>query len=79
MDESVRTLCLSQEEMCEGLEKVNNRRNIQKLVFFSMDVSKMFPSLRAADVAKIVKEEYLQAKLEVEVDDAELALFLAIE
>ena len=44
-----------------------------------MDVAKMFPSLRAADVAKIVKEEYLQAKLEVEVDEAELSLFLAIE
>ena len=39
----------------------------------------MFPSLRASDVAKIVKDEYLRAQLEVEVDDGELALFLAIE
>ena len=46
---------------------------------FSMDVCKMFPSLRAKDVASVVKEEYLRAQLEVEVDDAELALFLSIE
>ena len=39
----------------------------------------MFPNLRAKDVAGIVKEEYLRAQLEVEVDDAELALFLSIE
>ena len=35
--------------------------------------------LRAKDVASVVKEEYLRAQLEVEVDDAELALFLSIE
>ena len=79
MDENVKTLCLSQEEMCHGLEMVNSRGGIRKLAFFSMDVCKMFPSLRASDVARIVKEEYLEAQLEVEVDDAELALFLAIE
>ena len=65
--------------MCHGLEMVNSRRDIEKLAFFSMDVCKMFPSLRASDVARIVKEEYLMAQLEVEVDDNELALFLAIE
>ena len=79
MDETIQTLCLSQEEMCHGIEKVNNRGGIEKLVFFSMDVCKMFPSLRAKDVASVVKEEYLRAQLEVEVDDAELALFLSIE
>ena len=79
MDETIQTLCLSQEEMCHGMEKVNNRGGIEKLVFFSMDVCKMFPNLRAKDVASIVKEEYLRAQLDVEVDDAELALFLSIE
>ena len=78
MDKSLHTLCLSQEEMCGGMEKVNNREGITKLVVFSMDVSKMFPSLIASDVAKLVKEEYLRANLEVEVDDKELGLMLAI-
>jgi len=78
MDESLHTLCLSQEEMCGGMEKVNSREEITKLVVFSMDVSKMFPSLIASDVAKVVREEYLRAQLEVEVDDKELSLMLAI-
>ena len=51
------------------MEKVNIREGINKLVVFSMDVSKMFPSLIASDVAKVV---------EVEVDDTELGLMLAI-
>jgi hypothetical protein len=78
MDQSIETLCLSTEEMAGGLEKVNNRTDINKLVVMSMDVMKMFPSLEAADVALLVKEEYLAAKLEVEVDDTELGLALAI-
>ena len=48
------------------------------MVVFSMDVSKMFPSMVASDVAKVVREEYMMAKLEVEVDDKELGLMLAI-
>ena len=58
MDESIGTLCISQEEMCGGMEKVNNMVGIKKLVVLSMDVSKMFPSLVASDVAEVVKEEY---------------------
>ena len=78
MDESIGSLCISQEEMCGEIEKVNNRGDIKKLVVFSMDVSKMFPSMVASDVAKVVREEYMMAKLEVEVDDKELGLMLAI-
>ena len=78
MDESIGTLCISQEEMCGGMEKVNNMVGIKKLVVLSMDVSKMFPSLVASDVAKVVKEEYMRAQMEVEVDDNELSLALAI-
>ena len=49
------------------------RVGIKKLVVFSMDVCKMFPSmvaasrLVAADVARVVREEYKSARLEVEV------------
>ena len=54
------------------------KRGIKKLVVFSMDVCKMFPSMVAADVARVVREEYKSARLEVEVDDNELSLALAI-
>ena len=78
MDESLHTLCISQEEMCGGMEEVNKRQNIKKLVVFSMDVTKMFPSMVASDVARVVKEEFMAAKLEVETDNLELSLALAI-
>ena len=74
---SIHTLCISQEEMCGGLDEVKGKRGIKKLVVFSMDVCKMFPSMVAADVARVVREEYKSARLEVEVDDNELRLALA--
>ena len=43
-----------------------------------MDVCKMFPSMVASDVARVVREEYSRARLEVEVNDNELSLALAI-
>ena len=60
------------------MEEVNSKRNVKKLVVFSMDVCKMFPSMVAADVARVVREEYKSARLEVEVGDNELSLALAI-
>ena len=78
IEESIHTLCISQEEMCGGLDEVKGQRGIKKLVVFSMDVCKMFPSMVATDVAKVVREEYSRARLEVEVDDKELSLILAI-
>ena len=55
------------------------KRGIKKLVVFSIDVCKMFPSMVAADVARVVREEYKSVRLEVEVDDNELSLALARE
>ena len=78
MEESIHTLWISQEEMCGGMDEVNSKRGIKKLVVFSMDVCKMFPSMVAADVARVVREEYKSARLEVEVGDNELSLALAI-
>ena len=43
-----------------------------------MDVVKIFPSLSATQVARLVKEEYSSSNMEVEVDDMELGLGLAI-
>ena len=78
MDTTIKTLCLSTEEMCGGLEKVNAMIGAKRLTVFSMDVVKLYPSLVAEEMARMVKEEYLQAKLEVLVDDTELGLGLAI-
>ena len=76
MEESIHTLWISQEEMCGGMDKVNSKRGIKKLVVFSMDMCKMFPSMVAADVARVVREEYKSARLEV--DDTEISLALTI-
>ena len=79
IEESIHTLCISQEEMCGGLDEVKGKRGIKKLVVFSLDMCKMFPSMVAADVARVVREEYKSVRLEVEVDDNELSLALARE
>ena len=60
------------------MDEVNSKRGIKKLVVFSMDVCKMFPSMVAADVARVVREEYKSARLEVEVDDNKISLAMAI-
>ena len=51
---------------------------IKKLVVISMDVEKLLPSLVAIEVVRVVKEEFLAAKLEIEVDNIELGLHLAV-
>ena len=79
MEKELSVLCYSTEEMCAGIEKVNSMRDvIKKLVVISMDVEKLFPSLVAIEVARVVKEEFLAAKLEIEVDNIELGLHLAV-
>ena len=79
MQKELSELYYSTEEMCAGIEKVNSMRDvIKKLVVISMDVEKLFPSLVAIEVARVVKEEFLAAKLEIEVDNIELGLHLAV-
>ena len=58
------------------MDEVNSKRGIKKLVVFSMDMCKMFPSMVTADVARVVREEYNSPRLEV--NDNELSLALAI-
>ena len=78
MDKKIKTLCLSTEEMAGGIEKVNNKEGIKKLSTMSLDAVKMFPRLKADQVARIVKEEYLKADIDTEVEDTEVGLMLAI-
>ena len=78
MDASIKTLYLSTEEICGNLERVNEMGGARKLTILSMDMVKMFPSLVVEEMARMVKEEYLQAEMEVLVDDTKLGLGLAI-
>ena len=56
MNEEIKTLYLSTEEMCVGLEKMNTMGETKKLpVVLSMDVVKMSPSLRAEEVGMLVR------------------------
>ena len=84
MDETIDTLCLSTEEMYHALEAFNQKvsedhqSNIEEPVIFSMDVVAMFPSLDIAEVARAVNEEFVNSDLEIEFDERELGLYLAI-
>ena len=60
------------------MEKVNGVDNVTNLVAWSMDVVKLYPSLKADEVAKLVSKAFLDSSLEVEVDDLALGLYLAL-
>ena len=77
MDKEIKTLCLSGEEMIVGMERVNNLSSIRKLVAMSMDVEKLYPSLKADKVAKVAAAEYKASKLNIEVDTMALSQYLA--
>ena len=78
MDEELGMICRSTEEMIADLEAVNAREDIKDLVFLSTDVTAMYPSLDIPQVAKVAAQEFLNSKLEVELDPEELGLYLAI-
>ena len=84
MDETIDTLCLSIEEMCHALEAFNQKvsedhqNNIKEPVIFSMDVAAMFSSLDITEVTRAVNEEFVNSDLEIEVDERDLGLYLAI-
>ena len=75
MDEVFDTLYTSTEKMIARIVATNNR-DIRKLVSFSMDVEKLYPSLDAKEVTKIVTKEHRHSKLNLKVDNAVLALYL---
>ena len=80
MDLQVGTLCLSTEEMLERLVRVNEKApTMKRPTIFSTDVKALFPSLKAKKVAEVVRRRFLESDLKVEVDEGEVALYLAIK
>ena len=52
--------------------------NIKEPLILLMDIAAMFPSLDIAEVARAVNEEFANSDFEIEVDERELGLYLAI-
>ena len=61
-----------------ALEKTNSLDNVKKLVVWSMDVEKLYPSLKADEVSKLVGKAFLESELEVDVNTDDLSLYLAL-
>ena len=59
LDKEIKTECRNTEEMLAALEKVNERDDMNNLVAWSMDVVKLYPSLKAAEVAKLVGKAFI--------------------
>ena len=78
MDKDIGTVCRSTEEMLHAIDEVNKRDDIKELTVFSTDVSNMFPSLDIEECAKITAKEFLDSELDINYDEEELALYLAI-
>ena len=78
LDKEVKTECRNTEEMLAALEETNKLDNIKKLVVWSMDVEKLYPSLKAEEVSKLVGKAFLESKLEVNVNTEDLSLYLAL-
>ena len=64
--------------MIHMIEQVNGKRDVVDLVVFSTDIQAMFPSLDIDVMASVAAEEFLKGDLEVNLDDTELGLYLAI-
>ena len=45
---------------------------------FSSDVKALYPSLKVDEVSRIIAEEYEKSSLEIEVNEEELGLYLAL-
>ena len=77
-DEDLKITCRSTEEMLCSIEEVNSRNDTEDLVVYSSDYDNMYPSLEIDEVAKIAAEEFLNSRLEVDIDWVELSLYLAV-
>ena len=64
--------------MIHSVEEVNKRTDIKSLVVLSTDVSAMFPSLDIPECARVAGEELYNSDIDINVDDEELALYLAV-
>ena len=77
-DEELQTVCRSTEEMLSEIDKVNNSGNTEDTVAVSTDIIGMYPSLIIPVVAKVVAKEFIDSKLDIELDVEELSLYLAL-
>ena len=78
LDEELKVTCRSTEEMLCSIEEVNSRTDIDDLTVLSGDYEAMYPSLVVDEVATIAAEEFLESRLEVDMDWIELSLYLAV-
>ena len=53
-------------------------KNVDKLVVWSMDVEKLYPSLKAEEVSNLVSKAFLESELKVNVNTEDLSLYLAL-
>ena len=64
--------------MLAEIERVNINHDEDTFTIFSTDVEAMYPALHIATVAEIAAEEFLDSKLEIDLDWVELSLYLAV-
>ena len=54
--------------LAEYKKKVNTIENVKELVVWSKDIEKLYPSLKAEEVSKLVGKAFLEYDLEVNVN-----------
>ena len=52
--------------------------DLDNLTVYSSDIEAMYPSLHVDTIAKVAAEEFLNSRLDVDVDWLELSLYLAV-
>ena len=79
VDEELKTVCRSTEEMIHEIERVNatDDDNNDKVVI-STDVERMYTSMEVDAVAEVAAEEFLSSNLEIDLDWKEISLYLAV-
>ena len=78
VDKKVGTMCRSTEEMIAAIEEVNRISDKEDITIFSTEISAMYPLLDIPTVAKVAAEEFLACDLDINLDLAELGLYLAV-
>ena len=78
LEDKLKTVCRSTEEMIARIEEVNEKLDTKIPVIFSTDVEAMYPSLDIPAIAEAVREHFLESNLDISIDEEELALYCAI-
>ena len=82
IDIRIDTECRNTEEMIAEFERTNSNINEtnkhQERVVFSTDVKALYPSLEPEQVAKIASQMFMESEMTIDVDEDELALYLAL-